>query len=381
MTTLARYVPEDRVLDLSKLALVDYRLVADLHGKIERGQRLLLCLETGGDPELYIRKSGGKYWACHYPGGAHGRHEVALMSDEHRRATDYIVRAADDAGYRTATEVTTSNRTRLDAVIFGNRVAGAEVQWSHIGTPDARTRTTKSLRATALVGTAAQDLAEGVLPVWFSPSGGRPDWLYRVPTVEAPTASWAFLPRRRAVMAAGVREVLIERCRPGGPFQNCPKRKKNFCGGFHPWARVRTNDETKGALTLDDVFTMVPGRRLVPINYHDYVYLVDAESAAKYKEFTTMPGSLTPKRPPKRRSLGPVTQSPRECISAAHSRATPMQTEAGATMLRHRAHNRPGRAPTATRQSRAPAESSAQSAKPRSRSRSGSRHRDGSFAD
>ncbi len=264
---------------------------------------------------MYIRKIGDVYWACHFAGGGHGSHEIARMSDEHRRATDYIVRAAGDAGYETATEVTTTNRTRLDAVIFGDRVTGAEVQWSSIGTRAVRARTTKSLRATGLRGPLTRPLTEGVLPVWFSPSGGRPDWLYRVPTIQAPIRSWEALPARRAVRALGIREITFEPCRPGAPFDQCPERGWNFCGGLHPWARPRGGDESKGSLTVDDLFAMVPARQFVPVDFRGYVYLVDADSAARLKEFTSTPAITSPSE-----ARSPLAPLPRACTSPVHAR-------------------------------------------------------------
>src|SRR5713226_5058557 len=168
MTTLAWYAPEDRIIDLGRLTPADYETITALQGQIRRSDRILLCTRPGADPEMLIWSRGGRFWARHFPGGGHGPHLIALMSPEHIRATDYAIRAAEDAGYTTVPEAVTDNRTRLDAVIYGpgvSQVTGIEVQATAITKRTVLARTTRSSRATALKGACAQPLPRGVLPL------------------------------------------------------------------------------------------------------------------------------------------------------------------------------------------------------------------------
>ena len=157
MSTLVRYTPENRVLDLATLSRGDYAIISSLHGTIKRGERILICLQAGvsaDTAEMHIRLIGGKFWAVHFAGGGHGGHEIALESDEHRRQKDYWHRAAEDAGHRASTEYNTGGGTILDVAIDGPRRTGVEVQHSYVKVSVVKSRTTKSFKA-------------GWLPVWF----------------------------------------------------------------------------------------------------------------------------------------------------------------------------------------------------------------------
>jgi hypothetical protein len=278
----ARYSPTGQMMNLSALTAAEEQLLAGLHGQIERGDNVLECLSLGGDPWMYIyRHDSGIYYARHFPGGAHGLlHKLTRKSDAHQRAQDYVERGYDAASLPAGQEVTTNNRTRLDvATLEAPRISGFEVQFGDCKIPDIKARTTKSLRATALTGRYARPLPDGILPVWFSPDGIRRRWLYHVPTIEAPTMSWDFLPRRNTVTAVGVRAIEEWKCTPGGRWPNCPRTGKNWCGQYHPGAVLR------GGLTVDDVAAMVATAVLVPLRYFTgAVYLVDKAGQARYGE-------------------------------------------------------------------------------------------------
>ncbi len=188
MSTLVRYTPEDRMLDLANLSRSDYELISSLHGDVVRGQGTLICLQSSANDdaaEMFIHFSGGKYWAVHFAGGAHGAHEISMETDEHRRQKDYWRRAAEDAGHRASKEFRTGGGTVLDVAIDGPRRTGIEVQHSFIAVRVAKSRTTKSYRA-------------GWLPVWFLDSDRTPAWFHYVPAVGCNRISWGDLPPRRA---------------------------------------------------------------------------------------------------------------------------------------------------------------------------------------
>ena len=278
----ARYSPTGQVMNLSALTAAEERLLASLHGQIERGDNVLECLSPGGDPWMYIyRHDPGSFYARHFPGGAHCLpHRLIRKSDAHQRAQDYVERGYGAASLPAGQEVTTNNRTRLDvAALEAPRISGFEVQFGDCKIPDIKARTTKSLRATSLTGRYARPLPDGILPVWFSPNGTRRRWLYHVPTIEAPTMSWDFLPRRNTVTAIGVRTIEKWKCTPGGRWPNCPRTGKNWCGQYHP------GTELQRGLTVDDVAALVATAQLIPLRYFTgAVYLVDEVSYARYGE-------------------------------------------------------------------------------------------------
>jgi hypothetical protein len=322
MTTFARYEPDGRALDLGALSGTDHALITSLHGQIHRGDCVLTCLEAGGDPEMHVYRSPmtGDYFARHFAGGGHGSHAVVRESDEHRRGKDYWLRGFDAAGLEGATEVSTNNRTRLDVAAFGGLVpTGVEIQWSQLTTAQAKRRTTQTMRATGIIGKNARPLTKEILPVWFSPSQGRPSWLYEVPTVEARGLAWDFLPPSRSVMAEGVRRIEQEKCTPGSRWAQCPVTGRNWCRGWHPLQVVRTG------LTIDEVAALVPAGQLVPLRYFTgAVYLTDRESSSRYAELggdgRFVAGTAQFRR---------LVRSARPCGYQGHSPSRPVQAMPG----------------------------------------------------
>ncbi|TDP97942.1 hypothetical protein [Labedaea rhizosphaerae] len=270
MTTDVRFVPDDRQLDLSRLSPADFALIAALHGQIDRGDRVLLCLRPAQDgaDEMYIRKRGDTFWAAHFPGGGHGDHEIRLESDEHRRQKDYWCRAATDAGFEAEQEFRTAGKTVLDVAIKGPCQTGVEVQRSHITAAHAKARTTKSYKA-------------GWLPVWFADSDAQPKWFFEVPSVGCNSIGWTSLPHRRAATAArGLRTISAARC-TAGVFDRCPDRNKRPCGRYHP------QHEPWAGLTIDDVAAMMPARQAVPMRWNGkQIYIVPPKSLDLYRELT-----------------------------------------------------------------------------------------------
>lgn len=318
MSTLVRHTPDDRVVDLANLSQGDYELISALHGAVKRGQRTLICLqspESDDAAEMFIRLRGGKYWAVHFAGGAHGPHELALESDEHRRQKDYWHRAAEGAGYRASKEFRTTNGTILDVAIEGPRRTGIEVQHSSIEVKLAKARTTKSYRA-------------GWLPVWFLDSDNRPPWFHQVPALSCNRISWGALPPPRAATAVGLTKFTPLRCTPGA-FQTCPEGRKRPCGAWHP------NREPWPGLTVDDVAGLVPAEQILPMrDTRGHVHLVSPASLALYRELTGRPGDYVPGNP---RASGDKAPRTTHCANPVHERQTPTHCSCGQQIytLRH----------------------------------------------
>jgi hypothetical protein len=309
MTTYVRYLPEDRRLDLASLAPGDYQLITELHGEIRRGEPVLLCLMPGGqDGEMFVRKTGARYFAAHFPGEGHGPHPIALESPEHRRQKEYWARGAEAAGLRAATEYPVPGG-RLDVAITGGAVAtDIEIQRSEITAAAAKGRTTRYARA-------------GFLPVWFNDGGTRPLWLKEVPALGCNRVPWnEQLPRPRAVTATGLTAIEAVRCAVGA-FDRCPDGQPRPCGRFHarraPWA----------GLSVDDVAAMIPSGDIVPMRGQDgLVYLVSPASMARHQELTGGLGQWLPgaKAPGKRRLRGP--QPSEICRNPVHHPELPGET-------------------------------------------------------
>jgi hypothetical protein len=280
VTTIVTYAPGRRELDLSQLSPSDYEMIAKLRGNIGRGDRVLLCKQAAGDRELYVWKhESGQYYARHYPGDACGSdHAIHRMTDEHLRGTDCWLRAWDAAGFSPATEVTTDNRVRLDAVAFAKSVTALETQVQPQTASAVKGRHTKRLRARAFTGNHARVLGEPLQVIWFAPVG-RPEWLYHVPTVQCQNRSWEVTPAPGSVAAIGVREFEVKACSSTW-FPRCPDRRSGWCGKPHLWMQLR------GGLTIADVAEMVPERHLIPVEMPSgMTYLTDQRSYARCKSF------------------------------------------------------------------------------------------------
>lgn len=239
-------------------------------------------------PWLCLRERDGVLIAAHWPGsGLHDAYRHG-MSDEHKRQTEYIARAADDAGYRTQLEYALPTGVRLDAAIFGPSVTGVEVQRTAATRRAVVARTTKAQRA-------------GVTSLWFKDGQGQPRWFFAVPSVGMSLGSWARLPDRGSVaVASGVRVIQARRCRDIR-HGICPNRFKG-CSRFHPVHEPRLG------LVVDDIAALVPAGKLVPMRwqYHrpgqtDAILLVTPADQARYEELTGHPAESTlspgPRRP------------------------------------------------------------------------------------
>jgi hypothetical protein len=310
MSTLVRYTPQDRVLDLANLSRSDYDLISSLHGALVHGQGTLICLQSSASDaaaEMYIRFFRRKYWAVHFPGGAHGAHEIALETDEHRRQKDYWHRAAEDAGYRASKEFHTGGGTVLDVAIDGPRRTGIEVQHSFITIKLAKSRTTKSYRA-------------GWLPVWFLDSDKTPPWFHHVPALGCNRISWGDLPPRRAATALGLTQFTPLKCTVGA-FDACPAGRKRPCGKWHP------KREPWGGLTVDDVAAMVPAEQILAMrDAKGDVHLVSPESLDLYGGLTGLTGEYAPRTSGPR---GNTASHTTQCVNPIHDRQTPTRCACG----------------------------------------------------
>ncbi|WP_100461111.1 hypothetical protein [Mycobacteroides abscessus] len=269
MTTRALLVRENREIDLAKLSSDDYQSVIALQGQIRRDDEpQLLCL--GARPEeasLYVKRSSkGNYFASHFSGHAHGPHRIATMSDEHRRQTDYFVRAAESAGYAVTRELSTGNGTRLDAAITATVNIGVEVQRSALHLAAAKSRTRRSANA-------------GWHPLWFTTAERRPQWWGHISSLSTTLRIdyWAqALPKPHEATALGISTLVFERCDINA-FDHCPVSGKGFCGRWHYKFVPRRG------LSVDDVTQLMPAGEIVPIQPYrtDYTRLISRED--KYR--------------------------------------------------------------------------------------------------
>lgn len=311
MSTLVRYTPGNRELNLAKLTSAEFQLIKTLHRHIDRGDGTLLCLESSGDSsgaEMYIRLRGGRYWAAHFAGSGHDPHPISIESDEHRRQKDYWHRAAEDAGYSAYKEFGTGGGTILDVAIDGPRRTGVEVQHSAIEVRKVKTRTTKSFRA-------------GWLPVWFLDSDGTPPWFHHVPAVGCNRISWSALPPRRAATATtGLVHISALRCTPGA-FDPCPEGKRRPCGEWHPSRQPWRH------LTVDDVADLVPAEQIVPLqDEKKRVFLVSPESLKLYQDLTGRSGEYWPGTTT---STGVTPVKTTRCVNPVHDQRTPSRCACG----------------------------------------------------
>lgn len=301
MTTYVRYVPGNRVLDLSSLSAEDYRLITGLHGGIRNGDGVLICMRPGGG-EMYIKHRADKYFAAHFPGGAHGDHPVALESPAHRHQKDYWARAAEVCGLQASTELPVRGG-KLDVAITGGPVAtDIEIQRNEIKVKIVKSRTTRYHKA-------------GYLPVWFNDWGSRPKWLYEVPALGCNRMPWdEVMPEPRTVTATGLTVVEGAKC-VAGAFERCPDGARRPCGRHHP------KRSTWLGLTVDDVAGMIPAGQIRPLLARDrHVYLVSPDSFRRYQDMTGglgewLPGTGTPRTPTR-------GHSPEPCHNPWHDIAT-----------------------------------------------------------
>lgn len=294
MTTLARYTPEDRVIDLSWLSPVDYDLITSLHGQIGRRDRVLLCVNApAGDDAMYVRKVGDRFFAVHFPGGAHGRHLISPESPEHRCQKEYLARGTEKyCGLTVDLEDRTGRgRARHDVAIHGGIVPiGLEAQRRPQAPHVAKRRTTESYN-------------EGWRRLWFNgESRDTPANGTVVPYFWC-NLGWSTLPPRNSATAVGVGAIHAARCTPS-EFDRCPETGRRQCGGWHPKRTARSG------LVVDDVGPMAAMGELKPIALNRHVQLVSASDFARYHELTGRDEWI-----PGRRRRSANTQQPfeREC--------------------------------------------------------------------
>lgn len=226
-------------------------------------------------------------FASHFDGTECSGHSPSTMSDEHKRQVEYVVRAADAAGYAVETEVSLGTGVRSDVVVRGSYDVAVEVQRSSLTKRHALTRTAKTIEA-GLV-TAA----------WISDRDypeRRPGWFWHVPSVGMNKQLWDVLPPQRAATALGLREVFERRC-VWPDVEVCMITEGRPCGGWHPDHRPWTG------MTVDDVTEMAPERGIVPINWFDkWSLLVSPESRTLYERLSGRSSEWRPAvRPPKSR--------------------------------------------------------------------------------
>ena len=276
MQSEIRHVPSGIILDLSQPDLGHpdgQAIIAAHYHDCHRDTPAFECVRHlgGTNPGMYLKKIQDAWWAVHFQAGrCQNRRIPAPMSDEHKRQTEYWVRAAEDAGYRAETESPLPTGTRPDVLIHGPVVTGVEVQRSGLTRVSAVQRTRKAALA-------------GVLDVWFTDKGAYPRWAFRVPTLGQQPQSWQYLPPRRAVLANGLRAFSAVKCMPGN-LPACPNGG-DWCGQYHLKVEPRV-------LVLDEVASRVPAGDIVALRIGAMsggkagVYLFPTKSVSLYKELT-----------------------------------------------------------------------------------------------
>lgn len=285
MKDLVRYLPEGIVLDLAEPGYGHPRgpaLVAELLGNCSRANPVLVC-ETHGSPVWLQRRPIRRgqrevqVWACHFD-GLRCRPAAGGMSDEHKRQTEYVVRAAERAGLRTATEVRLAHGSiRADAVIYGTSSVAVEVQRSGLTATSAVARTRKATEA----GMA--------MSLWLTGRQTPPAWFFRVPSVGMNELPWDVVPAAHSATATtGLRVITAARCR-FPDFSRCPATGRAVCGRWHP-----RHDPWLGR-TVDEVASLAPEGGVVPVRFaskFNPILLVSPESRRVYEELTERPTSL-----------------------------------------------------------------------------------------
>jgi hypothetical protein len=161
-----------------------------------------------------------------------------------------------------------------------------------------------AMTASSAVNRTAKAASANVTDVWYSGRSGSPRWAWRVPTVlprelgiDRPIDSetWATMPPRRAVAAAGLRVLRTVKCAVGS-IDRCPYGRK-WCGRYHP--RPTPWD----GLAVDDVAAKMPAGEIVPLRFwgvtmlgsrrRDAVFLVSTADFALYEEMTGWAGSVS----------------------------------------------------------------------------------------
>jgi hypothetical protein len=291
------------------------KIIADLHGSgMSRDHPVLFCEATGRPQSVYLREVRGAIYASHHDGSACTNHSPSPMSDEHKRQIEYVVRAADSAGFSVETEVSLGTGVRPDVVVHGEFDVAVEVQRSALSKHAAITRTAKAIEAGLLTST------------WISDRdypASRPNWFWQVPSVGMNKHLWDAIPPRRGVTALGLREVYDYRC-VSPAVQECVVRKGRPCGGWHVGHRPLTG------MTLDDVAEMAPEGGIVPINWFDqYTLLVSPGSRALFEGVTGRSPDWRPAvRPPRSRRNKPLYECPRPVEDEPGPSALASQTDA-----------------------------------------------------
>lgn len=284
MRSLVLHVPTGIQLDLGVEGYghpdgpqIIYR---DTYRQCPKGTLKCITHAAAANPWLYLQVRNGQMWAIHYDGSL-SRHRVHQgMSDEHKRQTEYVVRAAEDAGFPVTSEAR-GQPAKLttgvipDAVIYGPVTAGIEIQRSQI-TRSAAVRRTRSA------------LAAGTVSTWFTDKQDAPRWFWHVPSVGMnPQMRWDTMPpKRAATVTTGLRVVKAVKCHPVNLYR-CPDTKGRHCGKYHarhePWT----------GMTVDDVAAGLPAGEIAPMRFFGkQILLVSPDSRRLYEEMIGRPVEL-----------------------------------------------------------------------------------------
>lgn len=261
MSTLAYYHPRQMEIDLADLSTGLYNELINLHGQIGKNDPpVLTCL--GNSASMYVyRHQSGRYYARHFPGDNPGKHShrISTMSDAHKRQSEYVARAADDAGLDAILELSTGGGTRLDAGVYGTINTGFEIQRSHLSREAAKTRTTKSFGA-------------GWTAAWIHDKETLPDWDAHVPTARLSVRGQF---DKRMPPPGGAKAVIRKFSRQRG--------KNGWEYQHEPFTR-----------TLDELSYLIPAGEIIPVAIGGQdrrrVVLAPAD-AADIIDSTTYPGA------------------------------------------------------------------------------------------
>lgn len=250
-----------REIDLSAPTPDDERLLREIY---ETRERSLRCHAHGGGVYLWMRKLDRTMWASHMPGapGAGSKHAIALMSTEHKRQIDYVVRAAEHAGLPAVSDrELPGSRRRPDVVVNGD--TGLEVQRSGITHTRIKTRTTQAIRDGGLRSMT-----------WLSDASQAPGWMGIVPSARFFFRDWLQLPREgEAKIVGGLVRLGRKLCTERNTLV-CPER-----GHGRPCGKWHVSRDPMGGFTLDEMTVGMAVGQFTAVQIRGYAYLALTDEA------------------------------------------------------------------------------------------------------
>lgn len=262
-----------------------------------------ICRARGVVAWMHLRERNGRPEAVHEHAEDEARHARMPVSDEHKAYQERIVRTAETAGFRAATEVHTPTGPRrgirTDTLVEGDgglRI-GWEVQLSTVGKNGP-----KSVRSRA-----SKALEHGITPAWHT---DRADYAQRNDT------QWTRSDKLPAYVIAksgdlrvvsGFRALDFWRCDHRALYQ-CPKGRQVGCGDMHVTPKPRD-------IMFDDLVRKTASGLIVPIEHRMgtrvHRFWVNDQDYLRYAEIHGVPArTVDPQETVGRGSQGGPTCRP-----------------------------------------------------------------------